>query len=661
MLDLEKFLNKDLNQEELYKELVEIGKSRKPKKTDYVEKHHILPRCMGGTDDESNLVLFTALEHIVAHILLYRIYPDNNKIVMAADCMLKLANANTAERERCFSKIPLTILSELREKAVATKETPVCAYLYTKEDKSEIKIYRIFSGVNSAMRQLDIKSSSFFSSISKGEDKITVGYYWKKLKDLEIDYPEAVSLYYSLNDIELPDFNPSKPVRKISPIICYDDEFNIIRIYEKAKDIINDGFSPFSNYSGIYRHDGYYWTRLDKWDRKDKLDEFYSKTELPPVNPIKRNNNTNKKIVKINKSNNIEEVYSKSALIPGIDVRHFSKYLDKGRIHKNYYWYTQEKFIELFPERQKELEDFINDDSESGRQCDNRPPTEMKILLTIPEKLVSVNDLYKAKIAYKAGRPYPVLYKNPKSIQNGNVIMDQLRALDLKKYIPWLSKTKKYEILINFVLKTGVYRRDVSNLDKDVIDYITSFIKNDLGVEHFDDSEIFHCSFTKSICPGAKKEMICFILRESFMEERIDIIEKPSRLYLDGTISPSIPWRNEVTEMLKDNKIETFNPELEIYDAELRYDEKNTLCDSSLFLITPGDLSETLTQKILEEATFKTSDKFLYVGILGDLLEYNDEELSRIKLLETIIKNSGKNKTYYKELDELGDIKNWIK
>ena len=90
-------------------------------------------------------------------------------------------------------------------------------------------------------------------------------------------------------------------------------------------------------------------------------------------------------------------------------------------------------------------------------------------------------------------------------------------------------------------------------------------------------------------------------------------------------------------------------------------DEKNTLCDSSLFLITPGDLSETLTQKILEEATFKTSDKFLYVGILGDLLEYDDEELSRIKLLETIIKNSGKNKTYYKELNELGDIKNWIK
>jgi len=37
----------------------------------YKEKHHIVPRCMGGTDDKSNIVELTAREHFVAHLLLY--------------------------------------------------------------------------------------------------------------------------------------------------------------------------------------------------------------------------------------------------------------------------------------------------------------------------------------------------------------------------------------------------------------------------------------------------------------------------------------------------------------------------------------------------------------------------------------------------------------
>lgn len=38
----------------------------------YVEKHHIVPRSAGGTDDPSNLVYLTAREHFLAHWLLYR-------------------------------------------------------------------------------------------------------------------------------------------------------------------------------------------------------------------------------------------------------------------------------------------------------------------------------------------------------------------------------------------------------------------------------------------------------------------------------------------------------------------------------------------------------------------------------------------------------------
>ena len=40
----------------------------------YVERHHILPKALGGSDDSSNLVALTAREHFVAHLLLARIY-----------------------------------------------------------------------------------------------------------------------------------------------------------------------------------------------------------------------------------------------------------------------------------------------------------------------------------------------------------------------------------------------------------------------------------------------------------------------------------------------------------------------------------------------------------------------------------------------------------
>ena len=42
-------------------------------KQGYVEKHHIIPRCLGGTDDPVNLINLTAREHFICHLLLTKI------------------------------------------------------------------------------------------------------------------------------------------------------------------------------------------------------------------------------------------------------------------------------------------------------------------------------------------------------------------------------------------------------------------------------------------------------------------------------------------------------------------------------------------------------------------------------------------------------------
>ena len=40
----------------------------------YSERHHVLPRALGGSDDSSNLVSLTAREHFIAHLLLARMH-----------------------------------------------------------------------------------------------------------------------------------------------------------------------------------------------------------------------------------------------------------------------------------------------------------------------------------------------------------------------------------------------------------------------------------------------------------------------------------------------------------------------------------------------------------------------------------------------------------
>ncbi|YP_010844128.1 homing endonuclease [Salmonella phage KM16] len=49
----------------------------------YTESHHIIPKCMGGNNSDSNLVRLTPEEHYLAHQLLVRIYPNHKGLKYA--------------------------------------------------------------------------------------------------------------------------------------------------------------------------------------------------------------------------------------------------------------------------------------------------------------------------------------------------------------------------------------------------------------------------------------------------------------------------------------------------------------------------------------------------------------------------------------------------
>lgn len=68
-----------------YNKLIERAPKIRP--TNYfTEGHHVIPRCIGGTDDDG-IAYLTPEEHYIAHLLLVKIYPNEPKLVYAANAM----------------------------------------------------------------------------------------------------------------------------------------------------------------------------------------------------------------------------------------------------------------------------------------------------------------------------------------------------------------------------------------------------------------------------------------------------------------------------------------------------------------------------------------------------------------------------------------------
>lgn len=85
----------------------------------YSERHHVVPKCLGGTDDESNLVYMSAEAHYVAHQLLVKMNPGHYGLSYAAMLMTRVGrgevratNKYYAWLKKRFSKLQKSIMKE---------------------------------------------------------------------------------------------------------------------------------------------------------------------------------------------------------------------------------------------------------------------------------------------------------------------------------------------------------------------------------------------------------------------------------------------------------------------------------------------------------------------------------------------------------------------
>ena len=127
----------------IYRKLVEsrktIGRDFKPR-CGY-EKHHIIPKSLGGTDKKDNIVVLTPREHCVAHMLLARMYNGRAKAKMIFALQSMAAARNTHRNTisaRLFDSLKKDYQSKLKDPAVREYRAELTRQQWTPERRAAV-------------------------------------------------------------------------------------------------------------------------------------------------------------------------------------------------------------------------------------------------------------------------------------------------------------------------------------------------------------------------------------------------------------------------------------------------------------------------------------------------------------------------------------------
>jgi hypothetical protein len=99
--------------EKYYNQIIARAKTR-TNISGYYEKHHIVPKSLGGDDSDHNLVTLTAREHFICHWLLTKIHKEGESHWKMLNA-LRFMRAETDAHERYQTKITARVYETLKE------------------------------------------------------------------------------------------------------------------------------------------------------------------------------------------------------------------------------------------------------------------------------------------------------------------------------------------------------------------------------------------------------------------------------------------------------------------------------------------------------------------------------------------------------------------
>lgn len=159
-----------MNYKKVYDALIQKFVNNPIEYKDGTEKHHIVPKCLGGLDTKSNLVRLPSRYHYIAHILLWKSYP------IGSDERKKLAFAVARfHNNRGNGKYTRTYRLNSREyERVQLENTISCRERMLRESSEERKKYGL-PGVLNPMYGVIRKD---FSKTVIENNKKNIGCHW---------------------------------------------------------------------------------------------------------------------------------------------------------------------------------------------------------------------------------------------------------------------------------------------------------------------------------------------------------------------------------------------------------------------------------------------------------------------------------------------------
>lgn len=131
----------------------------------YIEKHHIIPRCIGGRNTPKNIVDLTPEEHYVAHQLLVKMYPrgsqERRKLIHAANLMSHGNRYQNRGMNKLYGWLRREHAAEMSKKMTGVKRGPL-----SDEHKQKLsetfrgKTYEEIHGIEKAKELRKIRSKA---------------------------------------------------------------------------------------------------------------------------------------------------------------------------------------------------------------------------------------------------------------------------------------------------------------------------------------------------------------------------------------------------------------------------------------------------------------------------------------------------------------------
>lgn len=245
----------------IYNQLISKRQNIPPPEDFYYEKHHIIPRCLNGTNCKSNIVRLTAREHYIAHLLLAKIH--KNKGLAKAVALMSRQISTIKSNSHLYQKSREAFANKMSQKMKGKKPNWLKRKVLSEEHTQ--KISNDTKGGYHISYSDWLKLKSYCENIYKEIQK-------KLPNDIKLTDDEIKSQFYQ-SILNLVKIYREGPMSFVAYCYRYAKIYTLSRLIKDYKKLNKFEFS-----AGLsYLNDTEYEFQLDISNDKDDEQVFYTK------------------------------------------------------------------------------------------------------------------------------------------------------------------------------------------------------------------------------------------------------------------------------------------------------------------------------------------------------------------------------------------------